>query len=313
MNAHEKYQGTAKSPDDTVEFVPLEEREKMHEKISVLTALAIEQQKEIKGLRNRVSEFESLQSVPVPERATGAEAEAARAEHEKQTALFLNNRDIAGLLGYMEQRERIAAERAAKDASRDPLTGLPNRRSFDEDAGKLFSKVLEYNQYLDFLKQNPGERERRSHEPPNPGDFSVVMADLDGFKTINDTYGHAAGDEVLKHVADILREKLRPTDEIARYGGHADEFVVAFNSPNPGARLIVAEKIRKAIEKADIQFKGKPISLTASVGAAKWKPGASMSDVAQSADAALYEAKRRGRNQSMVDSFLEGEALEKKK
>lgn len=293
------------------EIVRMTERAMYEGKLSQVTNLAVTQQLEIKSLRDRVAELEGSKMKPNASVEVSAEVDSETAEHQRLVGMFMENQDTAGLLGYMEQRERVVAERAAKEASRDPLTLLPNRRSFTEDAGKRLIAVQEYDAYSQYLKAHPDEKDRRSDEPANPGEFSVIMLDLDHFKSINDTYGHAAGDEVLKQVANILRDKLRPTDEVARYGG--EEFIVAFASNSPGARWVVAEKIRRAIALATITFEGKAMPVTASLGAAKWHPGERMVDVIQNADTALYEAKRSGRNRVVVDSLIEEQRADKEK
>lgn len=157
-------------------------------------------------------------------------------------------------------------------ARRDPLTHLPNRRAFDED-----------------LEQ---ERERsRRHGSP----VSLVMIDLDRFKAINDTYGHPFGDEVLRRVADSIRGALRKSDSAYRLGG--EEFAVLARETDIMGVQLLAERLRCHVEATLSEERGDPVELTASFGVAEL--GTRQPDVARlvaAADAALYHAKRTGRN-----------------
>ena len=155
----------------------------------------------------------------------------------------------------------------------DALTGLDNRRHLNERIDEMFAHA------------------KRLGEP-----FSLVMCDLDKFKSVNDTYGHQAGDEVLKQLAGILRDEAREIDRVGRYGG--EEFMLLL----PGAELddavTFAERVRKRIEGHTFTFSGGTLTRTASFGVAGWpheKMGES-DDLVRSADDALYVAKETGRN-----------------
>jgi diguanylate cyclase (GGDEF)-like protein len=160
----------------------------------------------------------------------------------------------------------------ARLASTDPLTGLPNRRFFGE-----FAK-LDMDRFLRF------------GEPS-----SLLMIDLDHFKTINDTYGHAAGDEVLCRVAALSKLIFRSSDLFARWGG--EEFVCLLPRTDEWGALQTAEKLRSAIEQLSIFSGERAIPVTASIGAASID---STDRVIESAllraDNALYRAKECGRN-----------------
>ncbi|MBH0043722.1 sensor domain-containing diguanylate cyclase [Pseudoalteromonas sp. SWXJZ10B] len=157
----------------------------------------------------------------------------------------------------------------------DALTGIKNRRFFDK---KLIMEI---------------RRSRREQTP-----LSIVMLDIDRFKSINDTYGHIIGDQVIKAVSDLIKDHLkRPLDEVARYGG--EEFVVLLpNTPSEGAQDI-AEKIRAAISASTVTVANNDIQFTISAGVYT-----SIADDVSSpqiftecADKALYYAKQHGRNQ----------------
>jgi two-component system, cell cycle response regulator len=167
-----------------------------------------------------------------------------------------------------------ANERLTEQASTDPLTGLANKRHFDQGLDASIEKA------------------RLLHRP-----LSVVMVDVDHFKKFNDTWGHQAGDEVLKQVAVVLRDGCRGSDIAARYGG--EEFVLILPNANPKNACLVAERIRSKLEKTVVEFEGNSLSVTASFGIASLstKDG---EDAAESllrrSDGALYRAKERGRN-----------------
>jgi diguanylate cyclase (GGDEF)-like protein len=149
-------------------------------------------------------------------------------------------------------------------ARTDDLTGLPNRRSWEEE---LPREVLRAN---------------RQHRP-----LCVAMVDLDHFKRFNDERGHQAGDRLLKHAAAAWSGELRGTDFLARYGG--EEFALALPSCPPDEAKVVVERLRAAT----------PEEQTCSAGIAHWDGEESAGDLLGRADAALYEAKRRGRNVSV--------------
>ncbi len=156
----------------------------------------------------------------------------------------------------------------------DGLTGLHNRRYLDSHLQKLFDRAVARNRPL-----------------------SVMIADIDRFKVINDTYGHAGGDDVLQQFAQRLRNNVRGIDLACRYGG--EEFVVIMPDTNPALARSVAERIRDEIESEPFLVSGgaRAIKVTASAGVATLGESiASVSDLLKEADKALYEAKAAGRN-----------------
>ena len=156
-------------------------------------------------------------------------------------------------------------------AMRDPLTELPNRRSFSD--------------MLDVLLRNDRK-------------FASIMVDLDRFKEINDGFGHDAGDRVLTGVASLLVNTVRADDFVARIGG--DEFVILLPDAEAAEAIRVAEKVRAAVEAAEIDFNGDILRITASIGvAASGICGGEGLPIRRS-DVALYEAKRHGRNQVVI-------------
>lgn len=163
-----------------------------------------------------------------------------------------------------------------KASREDALTGLPNRRHFNEETKKLFAAAARNGQWL-----------------------SLMVIDADHFKRVNDNYGHDVGDMVLVHIANILRKVLhRPMDMVARFGG--EEFVVML--PETGARGCqkVAEEIRNTIASSPLQLEdGSSITMTFSIGAVCTSPipGDDFEDLFKAADNGVYEAKNGGRDQ----------------
>jgi diguanylate cyclase (GGDEF)-like protein len=182
-------------------------------------------------------------------------------------------RRLGAVVSHLEITDRKLLELDyRKLASTDPLTGLPNRRFFDEYAALEFHRFVRFGEPVSFL-----------------------MLDLDGFKAINDRYGHAAGDEVLRQVAELFRSATRSADLFARYGG--EEFVALLPETDEANALSVAEKLRAAVEGMRIKAGSRRIPVTISIGVAAMRPGdASLDAVTARADEALYRAKREGRN-----------------
>jgi len=157
---------------------------------------------------------------------------------------------------------------------RDPLTGLHNRRFLEESIDALTAQTLR----------------RSSH-------LAVLMADIDYFKMVNDTYGHDAGDKVIQHVASILKGRTRSCDWIFRYGG--EEFLLILPDCTAQEAIIVAERIRQAMEAQPVVLPdGTEITKTLSIGVADFPEDATgFWQVVKFADIALYHAKETGRNQ----------------
>jgi diguanylate cyclase (GGDEF)-like protein len=164
-------------------------------------------------------------------------------------------------------------------ATKDPLTGLWNRRSIQQ----ILKDELE----------RAGQSERTT---------GVLLIDLDHFKNVNDTYGHLAGDFVLQEASRRLKGSLRAYDSIGRYGG--EEFLIVVPAAGEAELCELAERLRKAVADVPIRVGENEIRLTLSVGAAIAPSHVNLSsDVLGGADAALYDAKRRGRNRYVYSSL----------
>jgi len=169
---------------------------------------------------------------------------------------------------------RVSVTKTIEMAVTDGLTGLHNRRYLDSHLQTLFDRAM--------ARRRP---------------LSVMMTDLDRFKSVNDTYGHDAGDEVLREFARRLRQNIRGIDLACRYGG--EEFVVVMPDTEGHIAEKVAERIRAEIarEPFPIGADGKTLDVTISIGVSALKRGAdSVTDLLKRADVALYEAKKAGRN-----------------
>jgi diguanylate cyclase (GGDEF)-like protein len=183
---------------------------------------------------------------------------------------------IKRLQEEIEERERElmeANERLRHMSQTDALTGLDNRRHIETRIDEMF------------------EHAKRLAEP-----FSCVMVDLDRFKSVNDTYGHQAGDAVLRQLAKILKHEVREIDHAGRYGG--EEFILLLTGTVLDAAVTFAERVRKAIESHTFTFDGHSIQRTASFGVAAWPhPKITGPDgLVKAADESLYVAKETGRN-----------------
>ncbi len=159
-------------------------------------------------------------------------------------------------------------EELREQAIHDPLTGLCNRRFLEENLGREL------------------HRARRGNSP-----LCVVMLDLDNFKLFNDTFGHDAGDALLRELAQVMRDKLRKSDICCRYGG--DEFVLVLPDSSLADTLQRVEQICAVMKETQIR----PDTITVSAGiAAASEKGSTTAELLQAADTAMYAAKQAGRN-----------------
>ncbi len=133
------------------------------------------------------------------------------------------------------------------------------------------------------------------------------MIDLDHFKSINDTHGHPAGDEVLRVAVGRCQSSIRPYDSFSRYGG--EEFLLLLPGCDERTGKIAAERIREQVCRAAVDFGGRNVPVSCSIGVATWRSGSSQADLVARADAALYLAKHCGRNRVEIAGAPEAEAL----
>jgi two-component system cell cycle response regulator len=175
----------------------------------------------------------------------------------------------------LERSLRAANEENRRLSVTDALTGAFNRRYLMEQVPTEIDRSARYDHRL-----------------------AILMCDVDHFKKINDTYGHQAGDEVLKRVVGLLKHKIRTVDWVARYGG--EEFVIVLPETSFSNACKVAETLREALAQLQIEFEGKKLNVTASFGVTGWDGtipvDASVDAMVARCDACVYDSKANGRN-----------------
>lgn len=202
-----------------------------------------------------------LQIVMTPEEA------AKRIDVEQSAQIYLNQ--AAPVI-----ETRLLMQSLKDSAMRDPMTGLYNRR-FLED-------------YIDNMMASLNRQK---------GALGVLMCDVDFFKKVNDEYGHDVGDEIIKGLAEIIKQTVRESDMAVRFGG--EEFIVLLPYTDPAGSHLLAERLRKGLESHTFQTAKGPLKKTLSVGYAMFpEDGKAFWECVKYADIALYKAKEGGRNQT---------------
>ncbi len=199
------------------------------------------------------------------------EVELARSENERaQMAVELERLKTREL----QAQNRLLAQRAAaleRDTREDQLTRLGNRRRVDEDLPRMVERAHQGGRSL-----------------------CLAVADIDHFKQVNDSFGHAVGDQVLRIVANAFRARTRAGDLVARVGG--EEFLVAFSDTTPEVAQRICERLRAAVEQHRWSGLRPGLRVTISIGLAQLQPGETALQLLERSDALLYEAKNAGRN-----------------
>ncbi len=172
--------------------------------------------------------------------------------------------ETAQLRSHLKQRH--------EQAMVDVLTGVPNRLAYED---RLAHEYAQWKRY-----QTP---------------LTLMVADIDRFKQINDSYGHRAGDRALRLIARLLKQALRETDFMARYGG--EEFVILLTQTSGQTAVDVAEKLRAAVERTEFNDGDARTPITLSIGFSSFRASDGPEEVFARADSALYRAKAGGRNQ----------------
>ncbi len=170
-------------------------------------------------------------------------------------------------------------ENEKRKAHKDALTGIANRMAYDEYINNEFSRWQRYGHNL-----------------------SMAVIDIDKFKSVNDDYGHKAGDKVLKTVAELCTDHIRNIDFLARYGG--EEFILIFPDTELKEARVAAEHLRSEIEKCNFHYKKNEVPITISIGLAEFHQSDDPDQVFQRADKALYAAKESGRNRCLDENDL---------
>ena len=178
--------------------------------------------------------------------------------------------EAAGRTKVLQEELVVQSERLEAMLFEDPLTGLSNRRFILTQLAGAVSAA-------------------RRHERP----LTIAIVDIDHFKSVNDSHGHAAGDRVLAAVAGSLREQLRAEDQLGRLGG--EEFLALLPDAGASAAAAAAEKLRAEVAALRVEHDGLDMGVTISIGWAAWE-GESAEELMRRADEALYDAKRSGRD-----------------
>ena len=190
--------------------------------------------------------------------------------HELSAHLTQNQDEVTRLQNKISELETKLAK-VEDESLHDPLSKLLNRRGWDTEIGKLESRYLRFNE-----------------------DYIIAVFDLDKFKDTNDTYGHDAGDIVLKTFGHIMAKELRVHDVAARLGG--EEFAAALPLTGLEGGITAADKLRQAIEKTHFMYRGTRIPVTASGGVVYRSAYNSVAEAMKACDERLYKAKHNGRN-----------------
>ena len=205
--------------------------------------------------------------------------ESVSVEVEQGTLLSVGS-SLAGLIAALLLQMTLVAlvvtrlvERLERLSRYDALTGLLNRRAIDE-----------------ILSQEEQRARRLS------GPLSVLMIDIDHFKRINDSQGHSVGDRALQHLAAVMRSQLREIDHLSRWGG--EEFLAVLPATSAADAVVMAERLADRVRSLPLVNDDIRLALTASIGVAEWRgPDDTVLQLLERADAALYQAKRNGRDQ----------------
>lgn len=173
------------------------------------------------------------------------------------------------------QKNHTTLEQHRYKSLHDPLTELPNREAYNERAD---TEVLRWQRY-----KRP---------------LTIAIIDIDHFKKINDSFGHQAGDRVIKVIGRSIARRLREVDFFCRYGG--EEFVALMPETDVDSARVMLEKVREAIAKAAFNYKNQPVSISISIGMTEFREGDNLATAFERADKALYRAKTNGRNRCEV-------------
>ena len=235
-----------------------------------------------------VNQANSAESLPSLQQLLQQSVEQIRSQIDEYVAdanprlqeAELRCQQLAGQVDELrEEADKLkkALEQQQREANRDALTNLANRRAFDK------------------LLAHEHRRWKRYGRP-----LSIVFFDIDHFKSINDQYGHAAGDIALTAIAKILHKSLRENDFLARWGG--EEFIALLPDTDENASMEVAEKLRAAVMATRFHFHDSEVRVTVSCGISQFADADEPEQVLNRADEALYQSKSGGRNQSTIAS-----------
>jgi diguanylate cyclase (GGDEF)-like protein len=240
-------------------------------------------QEHIEGIENVVDKSDDLQQLKAQasdylEKMAATLSDRKQSDQDEQLVLMTLLNDMQSQISSLEKDTANYKKRLVEQKHRsnnDPLTKIPNR--------------IAYNQRLE-LEHKRWLRSKLS--------LSMAVLDVDHFKNINDTYGHAAGDKTLQVIAQTISKTLRATDFLARWGG--EEFIILLPDTDASGVSAILEKIRGKIESIPFKFKDAKVTITISIGGAKFDKDDNPATVFERADKNLYEAKNTGRNRTVL-------------
>lgn len=245
--------------------------------------------KEISGRISHARRLSDLESVlEEVMRETSAIQASARQSSDNMLTMQLQVREAETRIRELERE----LARASELVRYDQLTGTLNRRGLEE----IFEKEI--------------KRSERRQAP-----VCLALVDIDNFKQLNDSLGHAAGDDALVHLVKVTRETLRPQDSIARFGG--EEFIILFPETSPEQAAVAVTRIQRELTRHIFLYQNQKLLITFSAGIALRAPGEKSDALIRRADAAMYEAKQSGKNRAVMapppsaecSSAAEGEGL----
>jgi diguanylate cyclase len=203
-----------------------------------------------------------------------------KAEQNRYQEAQKNVADMQSRMSSLEQEtsklKTVLVEKN-RQAMSDALTGIPNRLAYEKRVQEEIGRWKRFGTPL-----------------------SVAVWDVDFFKKVNDTYGHKAGDKVLKTIAQLLAQRIRNTDFLARFGG--EEFVMLLPGTKEEETLRLVNELRKQVEECGFHYHGKAVKITVSCGVSSFRENDTLEQVFERADKALYRAKKNGRNQCVIAS-----------
>jgi diguanylate cyclase len=196
-----------------------------------------------------------------------------------------------------QSQSRLAADRAHAAELESKVRELEGelRRLSDEVSTDALTQVANRRGLAQAFDAEVGRAERAEGGAASLG---VALIDIDNFKKLNDTLGHAAGDQALKSLAAAVRERLRPVDHLARFGG--EEFVVLLPATPVDEAQAVLTRLQRSLSEALFLHENREVFVTFSAGVTGWQPGEALETALERADEALYEAKRTGKNRTCI-------------
>jgi diguanylate cyclase len=218
----------------------------------------------------------SIESLAGVVKSLLADSRAVQAAVELSSTRLHADRDRAAELEAKVRELEGELRRLSDEVSTDALTQVANRRGL----AQVFDAEC-----------------ARQQREGGPG-LAIGLIDIDNFKKLNDTLGHAAGDAALKSLAAQVRARLRPTDHLARFGG--EEFVVLIPGSAAAEAQVALTRLQRNLSEALFLHEGREVFVTFSAGVTAWQAGESLEDALARADTAMYEAKRTGKNRTCL-------------